>query len=151
NHCESALAPESQHGQVPSSSAPDREGCPPEAPAAPAADTSAQEANLPRRRRALDRTIHTWQLLAAHVWVHLRARIYQIHKIVQPERFTDNPDLPRTFSEACVSFQGALRQLNEFDEVPPDFPWLWCGGHTLTASGPPPDLDCWLNSLGSIS
>src|SRR5262249_43057987 len=63
---------------------------------------------------------------------------------------TDDPDIPRTFAGGCADFQDALRQVSHFDEVPPDFPWLWCGGPTLTASGPPPDLDTWLETFREI-
>jgi hypothetical protein len=111
---------------------------------------SISAANLPPYRRALNRATHAWYLLAAHGWVRLIATLRQTHNVGLSERFVDDPDIPRLFPEACASFQKALRRLNEFDEVPIDSPWLWCGGQTLTSSGPPPDLDSWLDSLKGI-
>src|SRR5262245_4153453 len=107
---------------------------------------------LPRHLRALKGAVRAWHLLAAHVWLRLAASLRQAHGAdLSEDRFTDDPDLPRTFPEACALFQGALRELGEFNPVPPDFPWLWCGAPSLTASGAPPDLDAWLDSFAGVS
>src|SRR5438445_13096490 len=106
------------------------------------------EDDLPRYFRALKRAIDAWYVLAAHFRVRLATKLRQTHKanLGLADRFTDDPDLPRTFTGACTSFQEALRELDRFYPVPADYLWLWCGEQTLTFSGPPPDLDRWLDS-----
>jgi hypothetical protein len=108
------------------------------------------EEDLPPYRRALNRVIRAWQLLAAHAWLHLTARLRQLHSVDLQPRFIDDPDIPRTFREASGSFQTALSELSKFDEVPPDSLWVWCGEQTLTSIGPPPDLERWLESLKDV-
>jgi nucleoside phosphorylase len=107
--------------------------------------------DLPRYRRAFDRAIHAWHLLAAHVWVRLTATLRQAHNVeLSDQRYTDDPDLARSFPEACAFFLDALGQLKEFDEASSDFVWLRCGEQTLTSSDPPPDLEHWLDSIKGI-
>jgi nucleoside phosphorylase len=107
--------------------------------------------DLARHLRALNRAQHAWLLLAAHVWCRLAVTIRNAFGADVPdERFISDPDIPRTFSDACASFQELLQELNEFHPVAPDFPWLWCGGELLTSSGPLPNLDGWLNSVAAV-
>jgi pyrimidine deaminase RibD-like protein len=107
--------------------------------------------NLVDHRRALLGAIRTWHLLSAHVWVRLTAKLRQVFTLDPfPPRFMDAPDLPRTFSAGCDAFHEALSELDEFDPVPAEFPWLWCGGQLLTFTGPTPDLDRWLDSIKDI-
>jgi hypothetical protein len=107
--------------------------------------------NLLRYRRSIAKAFRAWSLLKVHVWIRLAFAIRQAHHVVLDERFTGSSDVPRTFQEACVAFQEALREVSEFDEVPADSPWLWCGEQALTVTGCPPDIEGWIDSVRSIA
>jgi hypothetical protein len=106
--------------------------------------------DLARYHRALRGVFHAWHLLAAYVWVRLSTTLRKTHNIALSDRFTSDPELPRSFSEACTGFQAALRTFDKLDAVPADFPWLTFGGQNLTLAGPCPDLEKWLESVEAV-
>src|SRR5207245_1752916 len=68
-----------------------------------------------RFRCALLEAIDTWQLVGAYIWERIAAEIRVLFgEDLSGQRMTAEPDLPRTFSEACNLFRGALAGLSEF-------------------------------------
>jgi len=115
-------------------------------------ELAASISEVVRFRGALLRAIDTWQLVGAYVWERIAAEIRVVFgRELSGQRMTAEPDLPRTFSEACNLFRNAFSDLAEFVHIPSGFPWVWCGGESLTFSGAFPNIDRCLASFKDVA
>lgn len=130
-------------------------GSPPEA-SGPASTTGTERrhahsvGDLVRFRCALVDTTYARSLLAGYVWVRLDITLRRTHGRSLPMSYSDGPDLPRSFAEACEWLRSALTRLAAFAEVSPEFQWLRCGDLAWSLGGPLPDLEGWLTEVATL-